>query len=63
MSKKDIHGGCPTLGDRMNELSHCRLHVFGHIHEAFGAQVSDGRVSVNAALPKAPCVIVVDLKS
>lgn len=35
----------------MNELERCRLHVFGHIHEARGAEIGEGdRVHVNAAI-------------
>lgn len=33
------------------ELEKCRLHVFGHIHEARGAEIGEGhRVHVNAAI-------------
>lgn len=54
----------------MSQLESCRLHVFGHIHEANGAEIREGgeddiehvrRVSVNAALPKRGGPIVVDL--
>ena len=35
----------------MKELERCRLHVFGHIHEARGAEVGEGgKVHVNAAV-------------
>jgi len=30
-------GGSATLADRLPELEHLRLHVFGHIHEAGGS--------------------------
>lgn len=32
-------------------MERCRLHVFGHIHEARGAEIGEGgRVHVNAAI-------------
>ena len=43
----------------------CRLHVFGHIHEAYGASVKDGPngeiVQVNAAIALSRKPIVIDL--
>ncbi|EIW85373.1 Metallo-dependent phosphatase [Coniophora puteana RWD-64-598 SS2] len=62
-TKKGTHAGCPVLAERLNQLSSCRLHVFGHIHESHGAEVSeDGRVSVNAAMQSGGRPTVVDLK-
>ncbi|THH29082.1 hypothetical protein EUX98_g5104 [Antrodiella citrinella] len=70
VSKRGNHAGCRSLKNRLEspELSKCRLHVFGHIHEAQGAAVhpvsADGelsqmvRVSVNAALHDYPATIV-----
>lgn len=53
------------------DLKNCRLHVFGHIHEAHGVSVSPlktasksperERVSVNAAMPHSGSAIIVDL--
>jgi Icc-related predicted phosphoesterase len=47
-----VHAGCPTLSATLDELKECKMHVFGHIHEAHGAMVHGGgdRVSVNAAM-------------
>jgi Icc-related predicted phosphoesterase len=52
MARRGIHAGCKTLSTTLGELKQCRMHVFGHIHEAHGGLVhSDGeRVSVNAAM-------------
>lgn len=62
LSKKGGHAGCRVLQKRMANLTDWRLHVFGHIHEAFGGTAFNGRVSVNAALPRSNCVVVVDLR-
>ena len=71
ITKRGKHAGCPELAERLTheDLQNCRLHVFGHIHEARGATVVGqtpknpaGRVSVNAALPRVPLPIIVDLK-
>ncbi|KAJ3536926.1 hypothetical protein NMY22_g5814 [Coprinellus aureogranulatus] len=54
LSKKGKKAGCRCLGERLANLHRCRLHVFGHMHEAFGAEIlstPDGqRVAVNAAV-------------
>ena len=57
-----------TEGDQtavQMETWNCRLHVFGHIHEAYGASVKTGPtgecVRVNAAVPSSGKPIVVDL--
>ena len=61
--------GCKTLAAKLTELRACRLHVFGHIHEAYGAQVvkdvetGHERVAVNAALFPGRTPIIVDLKN
>ena len=71
VTKGGNNAGCPELAERLchKDLENCRLHVFGHIHEAHGAAIvgqtrrnPDGRVAVNAALPKIPLPIIVDLK-
>ena len=58
--------GCKALKSRLENLQDCRMHVFGHIHEAHGALLNvepDGRrlVSVNAALYEGGQAIIVDL--
>ncbi|KAI1788379.1 Metallo-dependent phosphatase [Ganoderma leucocontextum] len=71
VTKGGANAGCPELAERLAhaDLKNCRLHVFGHIHEAHGAvivgqtaQNPDGRIAVNAALPRIPLPIIVDLK-
>ncbi|KAF8894418.1 hypothetical protein BD779DRAFT_1500965 [Infundibulicybe gibba] len=65
-NKRGKFSGCDRLARRLDTLDACRLHVFGHIHEAAGARIidnkNDGRVAVNAAMPLAACAIIVDLK-
>ncbi|KAL0947319.1 hypothetical protein HGRIS_013438 [Hohenbuehelia grisea] len=64
LSKKGTNAGCRSLAERLKTLSACRLHVFGHIHEAHGATVipRDGergeRAAVNAALGHRNPIIV-----
>lgn len=64
-TRRGVFAGCPELTARMNEpdLKRCRLHVFGHIHEAHGFHISEehGRVSVNAAVHGKSLPIIVDL--
>jgi len=76
-TRRGKNAGCGVLAARLEQLHACRLHVFGHIHEAHGARIEgenwdendvDGkdrvrRVSINAALPSDKRVIVVDLKN
>lgn len=65
LSKDGKHAGCPTLQQKLasSDLAACRLHAFGHIHEANGAQFEpSGRVSVNAAM-FGQLAIIVDLKN
>jgi len=62
-TKKGTRAGCPVLAERLTQLPSCQLHVFGHIHESHGADISEnGRVSVNAALQTGGRPTVVDLK-
>lgn len=68
LTKKNINAGCRVLTARLasQDLNKCRLHVFGHIHEARGAAVStlnntSERASVNAAMPDIGRPIIVDL--
>lgn len=67
MTKRGKDAGCPHLAERLRELTQCRLHVFGHIHEGWGAKVSpeSGRsVSVNAAMAyRGSQAIIVDLQN
>ncbi|TCD70259.1 hypothetical protein EIP91_004160 [Steccherinum ochraceum] len=69
VTKRGKHAGCYALRSRLDspELSNCRLHVFGHIHEAQGAEINPAnathdrdniRVSVNAAMHEYNPVIV-----
>ncbi|KAK0210370.1 Metallo-dependent phosphatase-like protein [Desarmillaria ectypa] len=63
-TRRGKSAGCEELAERMNILEKCRLHVFGHIHEACGASINDGgRVSVNAAMKKKPSATIVDLRN
>lgn len=66
-TRKGSHAGCRQLEERMNSkaLRGCKLHVFGHIHEAYGGKIVSSphghRVAVNAAMPRADVAIIVDL--
>ena len=73
-TRRGKNAGCDVLAARLEQLHACRLHVFGHIHEAHGASIEgemedgDGkdrarRVSINAALPSDKRAVVVDLKN
>lgn len=65
-TRRGKSAGCGALASRLKSLHACRLHVFGHIHEAAGVIVSETRplrVSVNAAYPKDKLPFVVDLKN
>ncbi|KAH7910166.1 Metallo-dependent phosphatase [Hygrophoropsis aurantiaca] len=67
-TRRSQHPGCQVLASTLPRLHHCRLHVFGHIHEAHGAQIDVDtatgiyKVSVNAAVASKGNPIVVDLK-
>ncbi|KIP08864.1 hypothetical protein PHLGIDRAFT_23270 [Phlebiopsis gigantea 11061_1 CR5-6] len=68
-TRKDKHAGCPALAARLDsgKLMACKLHIFGHIHEAFGIAVKPAddscceRISVNAAMPDSSLATIVDL--
>lgn len=65
MAKNGKEAGCPELAKLLSEgegLPSCKLHVFGHIHEARGAKLDGERVSVNAAM-STDKAIVVDLQN
>jgi Icc-related predicted phosphoesterase len=68
-TKRGKHAGCRFLAARLKELTACRLHVFGHIHDAHGAQfINDEnrtveQVAVNAALFSGGKAITVDLRN
>jgi len=50
-TRRGVRAGCGILARRIKELESCRLHVFGHIHEARGAEIGEGnKVHVNAAI-------------
>lgn len=42
--------GCPLLAERIGRLKHLRLHVFGHIHEAYGRVQRGETIFVNASI-------------
>ena len=43
--------GCPILRDKMGELKDLKLHVCGHIHEAYGrVDIPEGPTLVNASV-------------
>ena len=44
-TRRGKRAGCPTLAARIESLSTCRLHVFGHIHEAHGANITQRIIS------------------
>ena len=70
LTKHGHPAGCEDLATRIEELGVCRLHVFGHIHEAHGANIRKREVagksiqfiSVNAALARSGQAIIVDLQ-
>ena len=77
-TRRGTPAGCRQLAMKVDNLKSCRLHVFGHIHEAHGVlvqpdgQVGDdgetsthGRVSVNAAMAYYPVsqAVVIDLRN
>jgi predicted phosphodiesterase len=41
--------GCQDLLNRVKELDNLKLHIFGHIHEAYGLQVVGNTTFVNAS--------------
>ena len=45
----DEHVGCEELRDRILELRP-QLHVFGHIHEAYGQLFNEGTTHINASI-------------
>jgi len=65
MTKRGKHAGCKYLSDKLSglDMAHCRLHVWGHIHEARGASMNKTRVQVNAAIAHDGLPIIVDLRS
>jgi Icc-related predicted phosphoesterase len=44
------HEGCADLRATISHLPELRLHVFGHIHTAYGRYEHDGVTFVNAAM-------------
>jgi Icc-related predicted phosphoesterase len=66
-TRRGKHAGCEELAGSLKRLDACRLHVFGHIHEAHGTQIESRqgcqRISVNAAMKGGSQAIIVDLKN
>jgi len=69
-TKRGKQVGCEVLSGKLAQLRSCRLHVFGHIHECAGTQISTGdpsrlvdKVSVNAAMAVTKQAVVVDLRN
>lgn len=72
-TRRGKNAGSNVLTSHLEWLDNCRLHIFGHIHEARGALIAERdeskpgggvrRVSVNAAMPNYKRAIVVDLKN
>jgi Icc-related predicted phosphoesterase len=51
LTAEGVHAGSTSLRERLMELDRLTLHVFGHIHEAHGADViSTGAIVVNCSL-------------
>ncbi|EJD05717.1 uncharacterized protein FOMMEDRAFT_79003 [Fomitiporia mediterranea MF3/22] len=74
-TRKGKYAGCSVLASRIKELLHCRMHVFGHIHEAHGAILTNRTnntgmwhtqypevISVNPAMHHKSLPVIVDLK-
>jgi len=50
-TRRRVRAGCGVLAGRLKGLASCRLHVFGHIHEARGVEIGEGyKIHVNAAI-------------
>ncbi len=46
MTRRGENAGCQVLSTVLEELRHCKMHVFGHIHEAHGALLRNTPVRV-----------------
>ncbi|KLO10407.1 Metallo-dependent phosphatase [Schizopora paradoxa] len=70
LSKRGKQAGCRELMSKLQSLENCRLHVFGHIHEGFGAEIREMKkgenkwetVFVNAAVAMGNLPIIIDMK-
>ncbi|KAK1229409.1 hypothetical protein PQX77_007529 [Marasmius sp. AFHP31] len=65
-TRKGKLAGCQVLKNVLDSgrLGSLRLHVFGHIHEGYGAEVRDnGTAEINAAVAWGGRPIIVDLKN
>lgn len=70
VTKRGKHAGCEILKSKLSSFENCRLHVFGHIHEGFGAEIRETEkdtkkwetVYVNAAVAMGNLPVIVDLK-
>mmetsp|Transcript_16763 Transcript_16763/g.52450 ORF Transcript_16763/g.52450 Transcript_16763/m.52450 type:complete len:273 (+) Transcript_16763:212-1030(+) len=47
---RDLGRGDPSLAKAVSSCSSVKVHVFGHVHETYGAEFADGRVYINACL-------------
>jgi len=48
---RSLRAGCEDLTARLDQLNDLRLHVFGHIHEAYGKhRDAQGRLFLNASI-------------
>jgi Icc-related predicted phosphoesterase len=65
VTKRGKHAGCKYLSDKLSErdMDRCRLHVWGHIHEARGVRINQNCVQVNAAIAQRGPPIIVDLRN
>ncbi|KAF8526837.1 Metallo-dependent phosphatase [Hysterangium stoloniferum] len=65
VTSRGKHAGCKYMSDKLSELdmARCRLHVWGHIHEARGVSINKERVQVNAAIAHHGRPIIVDLRN
>ena len=48
LTTSNHHAGCKSLLDRMLKIKP-KLHIFGHIHEAYGTTEKDGVIFHNAS--------------
>ncbi|EKM55114.1 uncharacterized protein PHACADRAFT_208636 [Phanerochaete carnosa HHB-10118-sp] len=69
VTRREKNAGCPALAAKLasGDLSHLKLHVYGHIHEGHGVEVQPAivtdlqRIHVNAAVPDNLQATIVDL--
>jgi Icc-related predicted phosphoesterase len=49
LTQRGVNAGSKTLSNRLTELTNLKLHVFGHIHEAFGVFATKDCTYTNVA--------------